>query len=87
MKEMSDFLMWYYSLPLMPALQKTHTKPNRETVSEILKIKEFLLKNVSELHKLAMRNGGNAKDDLQNHIQLVEKLQVMKNAAFEGLNA
>ena len=87
MKEMGDFLMWYYSLPLMPAFQKTYTKPDRETVSEILKIKEFLIKNVSHLHKLAMQNNGNAKDDLQNHIELVEKLQSMKNAAFEGLDA
>ncbi len=87
MKEMGDFLMWYYSLPLMPVYQKTYTKPDRKTVSEILKIKEFLVKNVSELHKLAMRNDGNAKDDLQNHIQLVEKLQTMKKASFEVLDA
>lgn len=87
MKEMGDFLMWYYSLPLLPAFEKTYAKPDRETVSEILKIKEFLVKNVSELHKLAMRNNGSAKEDLQNHIRLVEKLQAMKNAAFEGLDA
>jgi len=86
-KEMSDFLMWYYSLPLLPVFQKTRTKPDREIVSEILKIKEFLIKNVSHLHKLAMRNNGNAKDDLQNHIQLVEKLQAMKKASFEVLDA
>ncbi|HYP51243.1 MAG TPA: hypothetical protein VEQ34_09905, partial [Pyrinomonadaceae bacterium] len=58
-REMSDFLMWYYSLPLMPAFQKTRTKPDKSTVAEILKIKQFLIKNVSELHKLAMRDGGN----------------------------
>ena len=87
MKEMGDFLTWYYSLPLLPVFQKTYTKPDRATVSEILKIKEFLIKNVSELHKLAMQSRGNISDDLQNHIALVEKLQTMKNEAFEGLNA
>jgi hypothetical protein len=87
MQEMGDFLMWYYSLPLMPVFQKTRVKPDRETVSEILKIKEFLIKNVSHLHKLAMQNDGDAKNDLQNHIQLVEKLQAMKNASFEVLDA
>lgn len=86
-KEMSDFLMWYYSLPLMPVFQKTRTKPDKSTVSEILKIKQFLIKNVSELHKLAMRNNGNAKDDLKNHVELIQKLQSMKNAAFEVLDA
>ncbi len=87
MKEMGDFLTWYYSLPLLPVFQKTYTKPDRATVGEILRIKEFLIKNVSELHKLAMQSRGNVADDLQNHIALVEKLQAMKREAFEGLDA
>ena len=87
MKEMGEFLAWYYSIPLLPILQKTRTKPDRETVSEILKIKEFLMKNVSELHKLAVQSRGNASDDLQNHIALVEKLQLMKLAAFGETDA
>ena len=86
-KEMSDFLMWYYALPLMPVFQKTHTKPDKSTVAEILEIKQFLIKNVSELHKLAMRDNGNLKDDLKNHIELVQKLQTMKNASFEVSDA
>jgi glutamyl-tRNA reductase len=87
MKEMGDFLTWYYSLPLLPVFQKTYTKPDRATVGEILKVKDFLIKNVSELHKLAMQSRGNVSDDLQNHIALVEKLQTMKREAFEGLDA
>jgi glutamyl-tRNA reductase len=87
MKEMGDFLTWYYSLPLLPVFQKTYTKPDRATVGEILKIKEFLIKNVSELHKLAMQSRGDVSSDLQNHITLVEKLQTMKREAFEGLDA
>ena len=82
MKEMAEFLTWYYSIPLLPVFQKTYTKPDRATVDEILKIKGFLVKNVSELHKLAMRSKGNIEDDLQNHFALVNKLQVMKNEAF-----
>lgn len=82
MKEMSDFLMWYYSLPLLPAMQKTRSKPDKSAVSEILEIKKFLIKNVSHLHKLALQNRGDAKEDLQNHLELVERLQAMKNAAF-----
>lgn len=87
MKEMGDFLMWYYSLPLMPIFQKTFSKPDRATVNEILKIKEFLSENVSELHKLAIQSKGNTADDLQNHIALIQKLHTMKAAAFEVLNA
>lgn len=86
-REMGDFLTWYYALPLMPAFQKSYTKPDRATVAEILKIKNFLIQNVSELHKLALASKGNTSDDLENHIQLVEKLQMMKRAAFEVENA
>lgn len=78
MKEMGDFLMWYYALPLMPALEKTNSKPNRAIVEEMVGIKEFLLKNVSEFHKLAMQNKGNVQDDLTNHVQLVQKLRAMR---------
>ena len=78
MKEMGDFLMWYYALPLMPAFEKTHSKPNRAIVDEMIGIKEFLRKNVSELHKLAMQNRGNVLDDLTNHVQLVQKLRAMR---------
>ncbi|HXH70317.1 MAG TPA: glutamyl-tRNA reductase [Pyrinomonadaceae bacterium] len=87
MKEMGDFLTWYYSLPLLPVFQKTYAKPDRATVDEILKIKAFLIENVSELHKMTLRSNGNIKDDLQNHIRLVQKLQTMKAAAFEVLDA
>ena len=87
MREMGDFLTWYYSLPLLPVFQKNYTKPDRQTVSEILKIKDFLIKNVSELHKLAMQSRGDVSSDLQNHIALVEKLQTMKAAAFGVENA
>ena len=87
MREMGEFLTWYYSLPLLPVFQKTYTKPDRATVNEILKIKDFLIKNVSELHKLAMQSRGDVSSDLQNHLALVEKLQTMKQAAFEGLDA
>lgn len=87
MREMGDFLTWYYSLPLLPVFQKTYTKPDRETVREILQIKEFLIKNVSELHKLAMQSRGDVASDLQNHVRLVEKLRLMKQAAFGVENA
>ena len=86
-KEMGEFLAWYYSLPLLPVLQKTYTKPDKNTVAEILKIKEFLMENVSELHKLAMKSKGDAASDLKNHIALVEKLQTMKREAFGETDA
>jgi glutamyl-tRNA reductase len=87
MQEMGDFLTWYYAIPLMPVFEKSRTKPDRETVEEILKIKRFIVENVSYLHRMAMQHNGDARSDLQNHVALVGKLQAMKNEAFEVLNA
>lgn len=74
-KEMADFLTWYYALPLMPVREKSNTKPAPLQTREILKIKEFLGQNVSEIHKLARRSSGDFRKDLENHFSLVRRLQ------------
>lgn len=83
MREMSDFLIWYYSLPLLPAKMRGGAKPDAETHREIMRVKEFLLGNLPHLHKLAMQNG----TDFVAHAEVVKKLAAMKQAAYEGLNA
>jgi hypothetical protein len=75
---MTDFLIWYYSLPLLPANLKCGAKPDRETQTEIVEVKEFLLKNVSQVHKLAMRNGA---ENFAGHVEVVNRLAAMKQAA------
>ena len=82
MNEMVDFLMWYYSLPLMPDHPKNRGPLPAEQAREVLRVKAFLGENVSEIHKLAARATGNFKEDLDSHIALVRRLQVMKEAAF-----
>jgi len=79
MNEMSDFLVWYYSLPLLPAEMKSGAKPDDSTLAEIVRVKEFLLKNVSGLHKMAMKNGA---ENFAGHVTVVNQLIKMKNAAF-----
>jgi glutamyl-tRNA reductase len=80
MKEMSDFLIWYYSLPLLPAKLSSGAKPDPATQNEIVRVKELLLGNLSYLHKLAMQSG----TDFAGHIEVVNKLTAMKEAAFEA---
>ena len=79
MNEMSDFLIWYYSLPLLPPRMQGGAKPDAETQAEIVRVKEFLLGNLSHLHKLAMQKG----TDFSAHLEVVNKLTEMKKAAFE----
>jgi glutamyl-tRNA reductase len=77
-KEMVEFLSWYYLLPIMPNYEKTGVKPSREQTAEILRIKEFLTLHVPEIHKLAAQAGEDFQQDLESHFSLIHKLQTMK---------
>ncbi len=77
MTEMSDFLVWYYSLPLLPAKMRGGAKPDDSTLAEIVGVKEFLLKNVSELHRMAMKNGA---EDFAGHVAVVNHLIELRNS-------
>ena len=78
MNEMSDFLVWYYSLPLLPTSMKCGAKPDAETQREIVGVKEFLMKNLSWVHKLAMNSDA---DSFAGHIAVVDELITRKRAA------
>ena len=81
-EELVDFLMWYYTLPLMPEYEKTGVKPGKEQTREVLRIKEFLNQNVSEIHRLYSRTNENFSEDLASHFDLVKRLQSMKRRSF-----
>lgn len=80
---MVDFLKWYYTLPLLPHFERRGTKPTADEKSNILRIKEFLSANVSEIHKLYVGSTGDFQQDHQSHIALVERLRSMKTQEFE----
>ena len=77
MTEMTDFLVWYYSLPLLPANLTCGEKPDRQTQTEIVGVKNFLLENVSHVHKLALQKGA---ENFAGHVAVVNELVAMKNA-------
>lgn len=81
-KEMVDFLMWYYLLQILPSYEKTGTKPSPAQKAEIIKIKQFLSHNVSEIHSFASRAGNDFYEDLESHFSLVRRLQAMKHEAI-----
>ena len=86
-KEMVDFLTWYYLLPIMPAYEKTGIKPSREQTNEILRIKEFLSMNVSEIHRFAAGAGRHFENDLDSHFALIRRLQLLKGEAMGAVAA
>lgn len=81
-QEMGDFLVWYYSLPLLPAACQSSGKQTSETVNEIKRVKQFLTDNASRFHKMARQN--DAESELSEHLDLVNHLLSFKRAAFAG---
>ena len=75
---MAEFLVWYYSLPLMPDYERTGTKPPAQITYEILQVKRFLDQNLSEIHRLAATAGGDFYEDLNNHFSLISRLRTLK---------
>ncbi len=73
--EMADFLVWYYSLPLLPESLMSGIKPSVLQQMEIVETKNFLLANVSRLHKMAMQNGA---ETFAGHLAVVSELAEMK---------
>ncbi|MEP6946457.1 MAG: glutamyl-tRNA reductase [Acidobacteriota bacterium] len=80
--EMVDFLMWYYSLPIMPEYEKSGEMPAPERSQAIVRVKRFLSDNLSEIHRVAAKSGGNFDEDLKAHFELISKLQALKAEAF-----
>ena len=80
--EMVEFLTWYYSLPIMPEYEITGSKPSSDQKREILKVKQFLNQNLSEIHRLAAKSGGSFHADLESHFSLITRLQELKTEAF-----
>jgi glutamyl-tRNA reductase len=85
--EMVDFLLWYYSLPIMPEYEKTGDRPTPERSNEIVRVKKFLSDNLSEIHRIAAKSGGDFYEDLQTHFALISKLQVLKAQTFAATTA
>ncbi len=84
-KEMVDFLTWYYLLPIMPAYEKTGAKPSAEQKAEILQIKQLLMHHVPEIHRLASTAGEDFDQDLSRHHALINKLRIIKAEKFGEL--
>ncbi len=84
-KEMVDFLTWYYLLPMMPSYEKTGAKPSAEQKMEILQIKDLLMQHVPDIHRLAAQAGGDFHRDLTSHHALINKLRSVKAERFGEL--
>ncbi|MCA1626008.1 MAG: glutamyl-tRNA reductase [Acidobacteria bacterium] len=83
-QEMGDFLVWYYSLPLLPMFEKADGKADFETIVEIKKIKQFLSNNASSFHRMARQK--DVRSELDEHLNLIKHLFNLQKSQFEEAN-
>jgi len=83
-QEMGDFLVWYYSLPLLPMFKNANGKVDFETVAEIKKIKQFLNNNASSFHRMARQK--DIRSELNEHLNLINHLFNLQKSEFEEAN-
>ncbi len=81
LEEMTEFLVWYYSLPLLPVAMACGGKPDLTTKIEILGVKEFLMSNLSWVHKIAMNDGA---ETFAGHAAVVDQLVSMRNGGAQA---
>jgi glutamyl-tRNA reductase len=77
-KELSEFLVWYYSLPFLPKNLADGARPNTDEELQIIQTRKFLLENIEHIHKLAMQYDS---EDLLGQIEIVNRLKSMRNSA------
>lgn len=80
--EMADFLTWYYAQPLMPEYERSTAKPDEKQTAEILRVKNFLMDNLPEVHRVATQTTGDFRSDFDSHLSLIRLLQTKKAEAF-----
>lgn len=84
-REMGDFLVWYYSLPLLPASFKSGNRPDDKSIEEHKKVKEFLAANAAWFHRMARQT--DVRNELDEHKNLVKQLYAMKQTALGELKS
>jgi hypothetical protein len=80
-QEMGDFLVWYYSLPLLPVMEKTGEKAGFKTIEEIKQIKNFLAENASSFHRMARQK--DVRGEMDEHLNLMNHLFNLQKSTFE----
>ena len=80
LQEMGEFLVWYYSLPLLPASFQPGQKPDSKSIEEMKKIKDLLASQAARFSRMTHQT--DVKSVLDEHRNLMRYLFEMKETAI-----
>ena len=76
-EELIEYLVWYYSIPLIPAIQhiQKNSANGNEAKKRLLKFRDVVIENISEMHRKVLKDDeGFTMDDIHFHFELLDKL-------------
>lgn len=82
--EVLEFLVWYYTIPVLPAIQFIQTNFNGETGAKIREIRNYLVENVANIHNKVKLENSTHYDELRYHNELVRNLEKINHTNIEN---
>jgi glutamyl-tRNA reductase len=81
--EVLEFLLWYYTIPVMPAIKYIQTNFNGQAGTKIKEIRNYLVENVTEFHNKINDGNLSYNDELKYHNKLIENLEKINKMNLE----
>jgi glutamyl-tRNA reductase len=73
--EVLEFLIWYYTIPVLPAIQFIQANFNGQRGAKIKEIRNYLVENVTNIHGKVNFGTSTHHDELRYHSELVRNLE------------
>ncbi|HEY3251893.1 MAG TPA: glutamyl-tRNA reductase [Ignavibacteria bacterium] len=83
-QEILNYLMWYYSIPVLPALQYIQQNFNGQAAGQIKQIRKYLVEGVTDYHQRVLNGSFNVSDEIMNHDELVKDLFNLNDSTIKN---
>ncbi len=81
--EVLEFLIWYYTIPVLPSIQFIQANFNGQSGAKIKEIRKYLVENVTDNHRKLSFGIDKLNNELQFHNILIEKLEKLNKYNLE----
>ena len=83
--EVLEFLIWYYTIPILPSIKHIQDNLNGDAKTKISELRRFLTENITEFHKKTLEANPDFNDELNRHFELLSSLERMNIKNFSGI--
>lgn len=73
--ELMEFLNWYYTIPVQPAIKYIQSNSNGQAGLQIKEIRNFLTDNITGIYNKIILGTESCNEELEHYYRLIEKLE------------